>query len=178
MKRLIASNGIWYNSAKENIYRLSTSYDQLAQEQVLHMRVNNNSERYLSWEEHLNKISLIYVTWSFSIDESQNFSWDIDESKLISSQVNQVANATPCTYKVLLSMFWYPTSIGSDKVSDQGLRYPNGLCALPLWNNHFVPLLESLELLLSFSLLKWSCLSLGFLLLGQSLPRCPFWRQV
>jgi hypothetical protein len=36
--------------------------------------VNNSSERYLSWEEHLNEISLIYVTWSFSIEESHNFS--------------------------------------------------------------------------------------------------------
>jgi hypothetical protein len=69
MKRLIASNGIRQNFAKGNICGLSTSYDQLAQEQVLHMRVSKNSERYLSWEKHLNKISLIYVTWPFSIDE-------------------------------------------------------------------------------------------------------------
>jgi hypothetical protein len=27
----------------------------------------------------LNEFSLIYVTWSFSIDESQDFSLDIDE---------------------------------------------------------------------------------------------------
>jgi hypothetical protein len=57
--------------------------------------------------------------------------------KLISSLVNQPSNAAPSTCKVLLGMFWYPTCIGSDKVSDQGLRYPNGLCALPLWDNHF-----------------------------------------
>jgi hypothetical protein len=152
MKRLIASNGIWQNLAKENICKLSTSYDQLAHEQVLHMRVYNSSERYLSWEEHLNEISLIYVTWSFSIEESHNFSWDIDEWKLISSQVNQASNVAPSTCKVLLGMFWYPTCIGSDKVSDQGLRHPNGLCALPLWNNH-LGALESFESLLSFSLL-------------------------
>jgi hypothetical protein len=127
MKRLIASNDIWHNFAKESICKLSTSYDQLAHEQVLHMRVNNSSGRYLSWEEHLNEISLIYVTWSFSIEESQNFSWDIDEWIQCYSKYLQV----------LLGMFWYPTCIGSDKVSDQVLRYQNGLCALPLWSNHF-----------------------------------------
>jgi hypothetical protein len=37
--------------------------------------------------------------------------------------VNQASNAAPSTCKVLLGMFWYPTCIRSDKVSDQGLRY-------------------------------------------------------
>ena len=51
--------------------------------------------------------------------------------------MNQASNAAPSTYKVLLGTFWYLTCFGSYTVSDQGLWYPNGLCASSLGHNHF-----------------------------------------